>query len=272
MVDAQLRERYYNAALPGSFDGADALSKATGINIKKTKDWLSNEMTYTLHKQAPRHYTTRPYRTNKIDAQWQADIVEMQDFKNVNNDNRYLLMVIHIFSRYAWARPLLNKEAKTVIAAFESILEQGGRRSASLQTNEGKEFDNRHFRTFLNENNMKFFVIHSEFKASLVERLNRTIKDKMYKYFTFTGSRRWIEVLPQLIKSYNASVHRSIGIAPRDVNRDNEMELWEKQQSKGPQQVGARKDVHPRFRVDDNVRTSYKKQVFDKGYLPTWTD
>src|SRR5438477_11843466 len=71
--------------------------------------------------------------------------------------------------------------------------------------------------------------------------------------------------------SYNASKHRSIGLPPSQVNNENEMQLWEKQQSKGPQKV-TQKDIHPVLHVGDTVRISHVKKVFDKGYLPGWTD
>ena len=93
----------------------------------------------------------------------------------------------------------------------------------------------------------------------------------MYKYFTYTGSHRWIEVLPRLLTSYNNSVHRSIGVAPSNVNNVNEQEIWQRQQQRPPQKV-TQKDKHTVFRVGDHVRLSHARKVFDKGYLPTWTD
>src|SRR5271154_3050663 len=146
-----------------------------------------------------------------------------------------------------------------------------GRKPKVLQTDNGKVFENREFQHMLNEHEIKFFTVKSQFKAAVVERFNRTLKSKMWRYFTYTGRRSWLEVLPQLMRSYNASVHRSIGIAPNDVNNDNEMELWEQQQAKGPQHVTQR-DVHPNLKVGDTVRISKTKKVFDKGYLPNWPE
>ena len=111
----------------------------------------------------------------------------------------------------------------------------------------------------------------SVYKAALVERWNRTLKSKMWKYFTRTGRHRWVDVLPRLVATYNKSVHRSIGIAPDDVTYENEMRLWEKQQNRGPQRV-TQKDKHSVLRVGDTVRLSHVKKVFNKGYLPAWTD
>src|SRR5438552_17537168 len=83
-------------------------------------------------------------------------------------------------------------------------------------------------------------TVKSQFKAAVCERFNRTLKSKMWRYFTRRGSYRWINVLPDLISAYNASKHRSIGMAPRDVNADVEHELWTKQEAMGPQKITGR--------------------------------
>lgn len=271
MEDDRLRRIYYDPMQVGSFGGVSTLAKAARTSYKNAKEWLSKQTTYTLHKQARRRYVTRPYRTNKINEQFQADIVEMQEFASVNDGYRYMLTVIDIFSRYAWVRALKTKSATDVVNAFSDILNTDGRIPKYLQTDLGKEFENKTFQHLLKERNIKFFTVNSPHKAALVERFNRSIKGKMYKYFTFTGSHRWIDVIQQLVQAYNASVHRSIGIAPMNVNQDNELDIWVKQQSRGPQKVTL-KDKHPSFAIGDSVRISHAKKVFDKGYLPTWTD
>ena len=269
--DRRLREVYYEPARAGSFAGVKALAQAAGVSIARTKAWLSQQLTYTLHKEARRRYVTRPYRTNKIDAQWQADLVEMIELHNVNDGYRYLLTVIDLFSRYAWAKPLRSKSAADVTLAFRNILAEGERKPKKLQTDNGREFENAPFQLMLNENGIQFFTISSAHKAAVVERFERTLKGKMWKYFTHTGSHRWLDVLPRILKSYNASNHRSIEMAPSQVNYQNEMQLWERQQQKGPQRVTQR-DIHSVLLVGDTVRISHVKKVFNKGYLPSWSD
>ena len=60
-------------------------------------------------------------------------------------------------------------------------------------------------------------------------------------------------------------------MAPKDVNADIERDLWTKQEAKGPQKVSAR-ESKATFRVVDEVRLSKAKKVFQKGYLPNWTE
>ena len=186
------------------------------------------------------------------------------------------LLLLIFFLRHAWAVPTKTKNAKDITKAFNLILQQSQRKPKVLQTDNGKEFENRDFQHMLNEHEIRFFTVKSHFKAAVVERFNRTLKSKMWRYFTHTGRHRWLEVLPQLLQSYNSSVHRSIGMPPNQVNAENEMELWEKQQAKGPQQVTQRDVVHPPNHlllvVGDSVRISKSKHIFEKGYLPNWTE
>ena len=73
------------------------------VSKNVTDAWLRKQRTYTLHKLARLGYRTRPYKTAGIDQQWQADLVEMIPHEDVNDGYIYMLTVIDLFSRYAWA-------------------------------------------------------------------------------------------------------------------------------------------------------------------------
>jgi len=263
-------EVYYDVENPGGYGGVARLRRAAGTGKAETNEWLRNQRTYTLHKPARKRYSTRPYKTGGIDQHWQADLVEMIPYERVNNGYRYLLTVIDLFSRYAWAAPIKDKSGKEVKRAFREIFTRG-RKPQRLQTDEGREFDNRHVQHLLNVENIRFFTVKSQFKAAVVERFNRTLKAKMWRYFTRTGRHRWVDVLPELMQAYNASIHRSIGMAPNNVTENVEHRLWTVQEQKGPQKVTLR-EAKTRFQVGDDVRLSEAKQVFAKGYLPNWTE
>src|SRR5271156_5836151 len=199
-------------------------------------EWLRAQRPYTLHKPVRKRYSTRPYKTSEIDQHWQGDLVEMIPYANVNDGYRYILTLIDLFSRYAWAVPLRDKTANEVAAAFRHVFAQG-RQPQRLQRDDGREFDNRVVQHLLNIENIRFFTVKSQFKAAVCERFNRTLKTKMWRHFTRTGNYRWVDVLPELITSYNSAVHRSIGMAPIEVNIENEHELWLRQERTAPQQA-----------------------------------
>jgi transposase InsO family protein len=244
----EMNEVYYDAENTGGYGGVKRLRDAAHSKKKETDEFLKKQRTYTLHKPVRKRYETRPYKTAGIDQQWQADLVEMIPYARENGGYRYLLTVIDLFSRYAWAAPIKDKTGKQVKRAFEDIFTQG-RKPQRLQTDEGKEFDNRHVQHLLNVENIKFFTVKSQFKAAVVERFNRTLKAKMWRYFTHAGNYKWLDVLPSLMQAYNKSVHRSIGMAPERVTEAVEHELWQAQEEKGPQKVTA-KQPQSKFLVE----------------------
>jgi len=268
-----MNQIYYDVENPGALGGVAGLKKAAKVkHSSKVVEFLKTQRTYTLHKPSRKRYNTRPYKVGGIDQQWQADLVEMIPYERVNNGYKYLLTVIDLFSRYAWAVPIKDKSGKEVKRAFENIFTRNARKPERLQTDEGKEFDNRHVQHMLNLENIRFFTVKSQFKAAVVERFNRTLKNKMWRHFTHTGSYKWLNILPGLMRAYNSTAHRSIGMAPAAVNKEIEHELWQRQEETGPQQVSHVKESKQVLHLGDVVRLSKAKRVFDKGYLPNWTE
>ena len=269
MAPSKLKE-YFNPKFPGSFGGVDEFARNTKVSVKKARDWLKKQQTYTLFKPTRKRFNTRPYRVRYRDRLWQADLAQVDSISTSNNGYNFILTVIDVFSRYAWARPVKHKNGKMVTEAFNSILEEG-REPDSLQTDQGKEFENSTFQGLLQRHQIKFYTIKSQFKAALAERFNRTLKTRLWRYFEHVGNYRWINVLPDFLDSYNATKHRSIGMAPKDVNEDNELDIWEKQEEQGPQQV-TRRNPSTTFKVGDVVRMAIYKHSLHKGYLQGWTD
>jgi len=267
--DAQtLRDIYYNPNHPAGYGGVARLSRASGIPTKRVQEWLKGQSSYTLHRPARRAgYKTRQYRTGGIDHQWQSDLVDMQVEAKHNDGYKYILTVIDIFSRYGWARPIKTKSPQHVKVAFDDIFKTDGRKPLKLQTDQGMEFESNAMREYFSNLQIHQFSVKSQFKAALVERFNRTIKEKMWRVFTHENTRKWLALLPKLVKSYNMSVHRGIDMAPEDVNEENEIPLWTKMEDKI--EIVKKK---PKIKIGDTVRISKVKSIFEKGYLPNWTE
>ena len=113
-------------------------------------------------------------------------------------------------------------------------------------------------------------MTHNETKAQIVERFNRTLKNRMWRYFTFQNGRRYVEILPALVEGYNKAYHRSIGTVPERVTEINAQEIWHRLYGKDVVKRSTR--VRFKFKVGDKVRISKKKGTFEKGYLPNWTE
>ena len=122
--------------------------------------------------------------------------------------------------------PIKNKTGQAVTAAFEKILKQG-RTPINLQSDDGKEFFNKTFKGLLTRKGIHQFSTSGDTKASVVERFNRTLKQRLYRYFTVKNTLSFVPVLPFLVKSYNRSYHRSIKMAPYQVTLANSEQVWE---------------------------------------------
>jgi len=107
------------------------------------------------------------------------------------------------------------KTGREVSRAFEKILTDGYKPNM-VQSDKGTEFLNSTFKSMLKRHDIKFYTSENEdIKAAVVERFNRTLKTEMYRYFTARNTRRYIDVLPDLLHSYNHTYHRSIGMPPK---------------------------------------------------------
>ena len=91
---------------------------------------------------------------NGIDHLWQADLADMQDLPRDNKGHRYILTVIDVFSKFAWAIPVKDKGSKSMLDAFKELFRVRERVPNKLQTDMGKEFLNKEEQNFLNSNNV----------------------------------------------------------------------------------------------------------------------
>ena len=79
----------------------------------------------------------------------------------------------------------------------------------------------------MKQQNIHHFSTHGNAKASIVERFNRTMKSKMYKYFTAANTLNYVDNLPKLVYQYNHTYHRSIRMTPAKVTMFNPKEVWD---------------------------------------------
>ena len=211
-VNSVLTPLYFSLREPSSFASKSKLLKAArqkmpSIKTREVKEWLMKNLTYTLHKPVKVNISksTRPVVVFEIDEQWQADLVDMSKLSKKNKGYKFLLVCIDVLSKYAWLRPLKSKTGLAIKNALKDIFVSDQRIPQVLQTDKGKEFLNSEVNGLLKKYGVKLVTTFSERKASVVERLNRTLKSIMFKYFTHHNTRAYIEVLPDLVSKYNHS-------------------------------------------------------------------
>ena len=255
---------YYNVSDPVGYGSVDKLKNKTQASKKETLQWLSGQDAYTLHKKKLQKFSRRKTMVRGMNIQWQLDLVDMIKYARYNSNYKYLLTSIDVFSRYAHAVPLKKKTGSEVVRALKKILTS--QQPLRLQVDRGAEFYNVNVRTFLAKRNIALFSTYNETKAAMVERFNRTLKERMFRYFTKNRTYKYLDVLNDLVTGYNNSMHRITRMKPVDVNKENESDLWKRLYSST---LRARNKF--KFKIGDAVRLGRLKNKFEKGYTPNWT-
>ena len=216
-----------------------------------------------------RNFQKRSVVSNGIDDICAADLVEMQKFSKWNKGLKYLLMVIDVFSKYGSIRGLKDKKTETVSKAFEDIF-KSKRKPKMLWTDKGSEFISKHFKEFLKREGIKLYHTENEEKSSVVERWNKTMKNRMWKMFTVNNNTIYWDKIDKLINDYNNSRHSSVKMTPVEASKKkNESKVWSNLYGDSIYL----KPGKAKFSIGDSVRISkYKRKVFDKGYTPNWTE
>jgi len=191
----------------------------------------------------------------------------MQEWSKVNKGFRYMLNVIDVFSKFAWSIPMKDKTGETTLDAFKLIVKQSGRIPKYIWVDQGREFYNKLMTEWLKDNNIERYSTHGEHKSAVVERFNRTLKENMWKRFTAENTRNWISMLDKLMSDYNNRYHNTIKMTPTEASmQENVVEVLN---SQGFADKPIKKH---KFKVGDKVRISRLKGLFEKGYLPNWSE
>ena len=280
--DEVLSNIYFDINSPGSFGGVrklytEAKKVLNSLTIKQVKNWIEDQLTYSLHKQVRNNFKRNKILVQQKSEQFEADLVNMQEISRYNKGNEYLITIIDCFSRFLYVYPIKKKTARNVIDSFNDLFKKV--KPVKLRTDRGLEFNNQFFKRFLEKNNVIYFTSKdSKIKCAMVERVNRTLKGKMEKYFTSVGKRNYIDILDKLVNSYNSSYHRTIKMAPKDVTDDNRQEVFENIYKVKSFKELFDKNKKLKLKYKDakykqNVRVKYDlDDKMDKKYLPLWRD
>ncbi|XP_072017156.1 SCAN domain-containing protein 3-like [Amphiura filiformis] len=275
-VDDYLKSLYYDVSGPGSLGGIERLYRKVKregkfqLTRRDIENWLLTQDAYTLHKPSRRRFPRNIYFSDGIDQTWQIDLIEFQKLVRYNRGYKFVLTCIDVFSKFAWARSLKDKKGPTVAAALKNIFEEG-RQPTQLQSDKGKEFLNKDVQKLFKDKNIHFFTTQNpDTKAAIVERFNRTLKDRIFRYFTRTNSSEYHRILRDAVAGYNSSYHRSIKQSPASVTKDNESTVWKTLY--GKYKRSRKPNKQNLLEAGDLVRISVEKLPFRKGYLPQWSE
>lgn len=248
---------------PTAFTSVHKVNKATKRSKKKLKEELLQLDAYKLHHPAPKKFKRRRVFSPLPNYIWGMDLVEIKNKKS-NYNKAYVLTCIDFFDRSAWFEALKTKKGEEVLEAFKKIIQRSGRKPRKITSDHGRELKNRFFQKYCEDNNIIQYFTNSPMKCTLCERLNRTLFQIISKYMTHFKSKRFVHKLSHFENIYNNSYHRSIGMSPASVNKENIAQVYNKLYGK------PEKKVEPKLRVGDTVLRRLDKPLFTKGYSQTF--
>ena len=224
-----------------------------GFGNNFTMEDLSNE----LNKPVINKFERKKIIVNHIDEIHSCDLVDMQKYSRVNKGYKYIFTNIDIFSKYAWSFPLKTKTIKEIKSCFQKIFNE--RKPKYIWSDQESAFFSKEMLQFFKDNNVKIYYTHSDLKAVIIERFNRSLRELMMKEFVKNNNTVWYNILPDLINTYNNRYHQTIKMKPKNVNKLNEKHI------KNTVYNYDITNKKPKFKVNDLVRISLKRRtLFDK--------
>ena len=237
-----------------------------GSYSSKLLKYLRKNVTHSLHKTVRHKFPRRRIVTHYMGQIVQTDLIDMQKYSGSNSGFNYILVLIDCFSKKLFVEPLKTKRGDETANALRKIFQRITFPIQTLIFDEGLEYKNKFVNFLLAEFNVHSYHIKSKLKASTAERVNKTIKAKIWKIFTETKKKRWIDILPKVVENYNRTFHKSIKMSPDEVTWDNRKKVFK---TMFPEINSV---VKCRLREGDKVRIALNKDIFDKGYTVNWSE
>lgn len=289
MADLKYLEQiYFDPSHSGSFSGPEKLYRTVReegkfkIGRKKIRQFLQNQEEYSLQRDVKRKYRRRRVVVSGVDSQWGTDLANVENLEKFNDGIKYWLVVIDVFSKYLFVETLKDKKASSVVEGFRRIL-NNGRVPEVVFSDKGGEFNNALLKKELKKYHIKYFTTQNEdIKNSVAERVIRTLRNKLYRFFQKQRSYRYVEQLQSIVEGYNKTKHRSLNyLAPIDITKENEAKVWDQMYSdrQGRQRKRivkssdkkARNESVFKFKLNDFVRLVFMRYSFQRDYQQKWT-
>ena len=231
---------------------------------------MAQKKSISLHKRKIRNFSRRPIIVPGPFHSISADLIDYQRFSRKNHGYKYILCIVDMFSRMNYVRPLHTKKASEVASKIDDIITSMQFVPRFFTSDKGLEFDIRNIdiRSVLEDKyHMIVYYTSGPKKNSMVERFNRTLKERIERYFTENKTNKWVDILQDFSQNINNSVNRSIGMPPVKVTLENADVIRTKLYPNKGKKVKC-----DRIIIGDRVRIVLPAKVFDKGYRQAWSD
>lgn len=236
------------------------------LKFSKVNNILKGVDSYTLYKNVKnKHLRGKVIAVGKF-THLQMDLADMSRYSSTNNNYKYILFVIDVFTRVLDCQIIKKKDTISVLRAFKLFAHKYRKYfsdTRTLSSDLGGEFKSKHFASYLKKLNIyQQFLINTKTKGAFVERSIFEVKKKLQRYLFQNNTFKYIQILPQIVKNYNNSYNRILKMTPLEALKSKESKLW--CQLYLPKVKKVIKNRPFKFKVNDTVRISSDKGIFKK--------
>ncbi len=146
----------------------------------------------------------------------QFDLADFSNFSRLNQGVNFLMCIVDVYTRYAWVYPLKNKSSAETSKYLKQWLNSIKHKVDNINIDDGNEWKGE-FLQILNENKIKIHIsvatetsVNTPHKQGIVERFIRTLRMLISRYMQYHDTKKYIDVLDDIVKNYNTSPHRII--------------------------------------------------------------
>ena len=260
-----------------NYPGLSTLYKNIRVKHKHiSKDEVKNYLDDQTENQI---FKKQPIENKKIKGKitalapnetWQMDLLDVSTYAKQNKKYNFILLVVDIFTRKAYAKKCKSKSSENVIKAFESILDEAGESPMTISCDNESAFLSSEFEDILDSHYILLEpnIVNDHAGLGVIDAFCKKLRMVVVKDASRNGT-NWIDVLPKFMKNYNNMPNSALeDIAPDDANKkdDNEALIFEKNLIKSKSNL-----VKSDLSTGDNVRIRVATQ-YTKASEPQFSD
>jgi transposase InsO family protein len=272
-LDDRVKRLYLTPGHSTAFSAPENVAKFHGITRERARRLLQEVDAYVTHREYKRPAVFNPYFVYRRRALAQADLVDIRQLAADNDGVNYLLVIIDVFSRKIWVYPLRRKNGPAVALALTQWLDAiRAPPPRVFATDHGREFLNPPVRQLLARRGVRQETADGTCKAAVAERVNKSLQILLYKYMSARQTRRYVDQLDRLVRTYNGRPHRTLGgMTPASAdlprNEENVRAVHTARYASVPRRA-------VKFRVGQVVRVKYESKALtssSRAYQPQFS-
>lgn len=267
--DRYIKRAYLTAGNVGALSGLASFAKARKIkNLKELEKSLNQIPAFTKHRPSKTKILRRPVIVKYPGSLVQVDLIDLQKYKRKNKYFAYILLAIDVFTKFLVAVPVKTKGSNHMVEAIKEVVKQFKLNIRAIQSDMGLEFFNSKVRSLLKVKQIEHYHSFSPLKSQTIERAIRTVKQRLWRFFTSTNSFIWLDALPKIISAYNLTPHSAHKFAPALIKKKD----WDQVLNNLYIKFALIKEKKPKYEIGTPVRISRKKLIFRKKYEANYSD